>query len=546
MDGKLVSTEINLTMDEGNDKQVIYETKTKLQSFNKINTPNVIKKCSTTIKTVSHYIKYTNTIHFKKYDISTSTYLLPQNRIKPGDKQFYIRNFEKILITYKSSKVVKKLHYYEEIIEKLPRMYHYYQNYVKYFCNPIFLDYKMGKLIKKYKEEKAQIYYNKQYSDNAKKNEFILKQEKNQTDNASGKIKFFNSTVNNKLNEKSSSNSLIDSGSGFDFIENDDKLLIKDDKTGFGDYSNNSKISGKISRNSMKENAKFFIECIEGKKQEKDSSKGSREKSQEFYQNMSIEENKHCERHAERHLTISYNLTTSEKTHKDQKEVITLDSDNNQNIYKTISITEESQKSNKLKNIIINNEKLEKRPTKRKYNKPNFNLPKNALYTSKVISNSIDKKNNIIKRNSSVKKKENKKKGKSTFNIKTRNNQLNIEDKNKEIKDITIKEEKIKEITVKEVNAISSSKKQDLLYFNKVIYQKQPFNIKNVQNVKKNIRKIKTQSKQSYQYSQLDSHNKTLEENENLNQVIQEKEEEKEKVKRPKSNSLSRVIDSRT
>ena len=61
--------------------------------------------------------------------------------------------------------LLKRFYYKEESRERIPKYVSYYQNYLKFFCRPIFSDYYINKKMVKHMEKVAQIFYNENYVD---------------------------------------------------------------------------------------------------------------------------------------------------------------------------------------------------------------------------------------------------------------------------------------------------------------------------------------------------------------------------------------------
>ena len=74
--------------------------------------------------------------------------------------------FENSLIEF-----LKKSYKYKECMNKIPKYYNYYKNYLKYFCHPIFVDFTINKKMVKHMEKNAQVFYNKNYITNVNNNE---------------------------------------------------------------------------------------------------------------------------------------------------------------------------------------------------------------------------------------------------------------------------------------------------------------------------------------------------------------------------------------
>ena len=61
--------------------------------------------------------------------------------------------------------LLKRLYSYQESKERIPKYVSYYQNYLKFFCRPVFGDYVSNKKMVKHMEKVAQIFYNENYAE---------------------------------------------------------------------------------------------------------------------------------------------------------------------------------------------------------------------------------------------------------------------------------------------------------------------------------------------------------------------------------------------
>ena len=94
-----------------------------------------------------------------------------------------------------------------ESMERIPKFYKYYKNYLLFFCKPIFKDFTYNKIIQINSEKKAELYYKKKYlksksfedsKDNGfEKTDSEMSSEKNSKNEKDGII--FNDTVKEKL-----------------------------------------------------------------------------------------------------------------------------------------------------------------------------------------------------------------------------------------------------------------------------------------------------------------------------------------------------------
>ena len=110
---------------------------------------------------------------------------------------------------------LKRYYTYEESKTRVPKYVSYYQNYLKFFCKPVFSDYFMNKKMVKHMEKVAQIFYNENYAD----------EEENENEYNDGKIikcnfKVFSKTINNE----------IDNFANFTNVENNEQSKNKKNK----------------------------------------------------------------------------------------------------------------------------------------------------------------------------------------------------------------------------------------------------------------------------------------------------------------------------
>ena len=87
--------------------------------------------------------------------------------------------------------LLKRKYTYQESKERIPKYVSYYQNYLKFFCRPIFSDYISNRKMVKHMEVVAQIFYNENYADEDE----IDKSQKPQKFN----FKVFNRTVRDEI-----------------------------------------------------------------------------------------------------------------------------------------------------------------------------------------------------------------------------------------------------------------------------------------------------------------------------------------------------------
>ena len=73
---------------------------------------------------------------------------------------------------------LKRYYKYQETKERIPKYVSYYQNYLLFFCKPFFTNFFINKLMVKYMEKVAQIFYNNNYADENEKDEKNKKEKK--------------------------------------------------------------------------------------------------------------------------------------------------------------------------------------------------------------------------------------------------------------------------------------------------------------------------------------------------------------------------------
>jgi len=66
---------------------------------------------------------------------------------------------------------LKRFYFIDESKERIPKIANYYKNYLKFFCNPIFRDFKINNIIQGYGDYKAEMYYNRNYGNRLSNNE---------------------------------------------------------------------------------------------------------------------------------------------------------------------------------------------------------------------------------------------------------------------------------------------------------------------------------------------------------------------------------------
>ena len=152
-----------------------------------------IKKCKINKnQQINNFPIYINNYLFPKNESKPKNkyniYQLINNQLQkynstPEQKNIYIINdiinaksnrflaaFKDFLITDYIDEFLKRYFTFDESEELIPKFYLYYQNYLKFFCKGLFLDFKANKILQDNGELQAELYYNNNYgSDDIRK-----------------------------------------------------------------------------------------------------------------------------------------------------------------------------------------------------------------------------------------------------------------------------------------------------------------------------------------------------------------------------------------
>jgi hypothetical protein len=74
--------------------------------------------------------------------------------------------FKEMSIINSTQYSLKRFYLKKDCYSKLPSMVNYYKNYLKFFCKPTFKDFKLNNIIQNYGDNKAELYYRKNYLKN--------------------------------------------------------------------------------------------------------------------------------------------------------------------------------------------------------------------------------------------------------------------------------------------------------------------------------------------------------------------------------------------
>ena len=92
-----------------------------------------------------------------------------------GNKRGRLLSTYHEIILYDNSlkEYMKRPYKLKECIDKIPKYYNYYKNYLRFFCHPTFVDYFINKRMVKHMEKIAQIFYNRNYLEENKNDKNI-------------------------------------------------------------------------------------------------------------------------------------------------------------------------------------------------------------------------------------------------------------------------------------------------------------------------------------------------------------------------------------
>ena len=144
---------------------------------------------------------YQNLLYFSKKILEAKHSITPElyqkiilNNLITKKRTHYFAYINELAITTNVLKEQLKRYYtYEESQTRVPKYVSYYQNYLKFFCKPIFTDYFMNGKMVKHMEKVAQVFYNENYADEDDNNEF------NEEKKTKCNFKIFSKTINNEI-----------------------------------------------------------------------------------------------------------------------------------------------------------------------------------------------------------------------------------------------------------------------------------------------------------------------------------------------------------
>ena len=103
---------------------------------------------------------------YSKYgDIEEDYYLSYINQIFYNVTSHYNCIYKENQYIDNIDEFLKRFYHRHESDDRVPKLSDYYKNYLKFFCRPLFKNYKLGKLLHDYQDRKAEIFYKNNYAD---------------------------------------------------------------------------------------------------------------------------------------------------------------------------------------------------------------------------------------------------------------------------------------------------------------------------------------------------------------------------------------------
>jgi hypothetical protein len=151
------------------------------------------------------YMKAMNKVLYKKHNCNTDNFnsIITENLIYNKNCHMVSILKDYMILDY-IDEFLKRLYKLNESKERIPKIANYYKNYLKFFCNPIFKEFKINDVIQSYGDNKAELYYNRNYG-NKKKPE-----KKQQQVNIDEHLRtIFSTTVKDKIDHNSMTQTTI-------------------------------------------------------------------------------------------------------------------------------------------------------------------------------------------------------------------------------------------------------------------------------------------------------------------------------------------------
>ena len=215
------------------EKEILNKLKVNLSqklksTFRKNNQKDIISKISF-LKIVSK--------NLKKYDSSpdTKNIMVINNLIKCKNCHL-LAKFKDYLIIDFAEEFFRRLYLKKESIERMPKIYNYYKNYLKFFCKPTFIVAFANEILKNYSDLNAECFYKSNFDKkNSKRKRKILDNKIIEEDNNNYKINgneqfvktVFTKSIKNSLDNIKEDDFSLSEKKGKNFYQNEGETIVK-------------------------------------------------------------------------------------------------------------------------------------------------------------------------------------------------------------------------------------------------------------------------------------------------------------------------------
>jgi hypothetical protein len=180
----------------------LLSTKTKRMSFTsrpktpRVNSKARITPCNMMIAVQKNLIRRYSPTNADYNDIIVDNLIYNKNC-------HMVSTFKDYMIIDYVDEFLKRVYRSTECTDRIPKIANYYKNYLKFFCNPVFRDFKINCIVQSYGDFKAEIYYNNNYGGKNKDKD----KDKDRVDDNIRNI--FNTTVKENIDRNSLTQSHI-------------------------------------------------------------------------------------------------------------------------------------------------------------------------------------------------------------------------------------------------------------------------------------------------------------------------------------------------
>ena len=104
-------------------------------------------------------------LYSKYWDIEEDYYILHINQILSNTPSKFNIAFKELKYTNLEKDYLKRIYKTKESINRIPKLSDYYKNYHHFFCRPTLCSPKFGYIICEYQDNKAELFYKKNYQE---------------------------------------------------------------------------------------------------------------------------------------------------------------------------------------------------------------------------------------------------------------------------------------------------------------------------------------------------------------------------------------------